>query len=52
MEKKGKEGNKGKEILIDSQALPLGRKYPCEIVSLVYEEMRRYPGEKAKDEWG
>ena len=45
MERKEKERNS-----IDSQALPLGEN-PCEMRP-VYEEMRGYPGEKEKDEWG
>jgi hypothetical protein len=31
---------------------PSRRKYPCEIVKPVYEEMTRYPGEIERDEWG
>lgn len=48
-EKKGKQEEKRNSI--DSQALPLGENIP-EIMSPVYEEMRRYPGEKEKEEWG
>ena len=49
MEKKEKE--EGKKKFYRLASTPSRRQYPCEMRP-VYEEMRGYPGEKEKDEWG